>query len=218
MDCITFHLPTVFRSDAAETQRFYISNGLKKPNRVPSWQFIQQIQQLNGYLDLLLCLYYFDQATKLTKVVKPLDDVDIVSHILCMVPRNWQDQYELTGATVPQSVRKLLDALERIEKAFPTDKEYEGTQTNAKGGGSSKKKMVSFSDQIPKKCRVDAKHCILCKKHGGTDNTHNTMECRRYEKDGTPKSPSQVRACSTTHRVEVRSVNRIVTCSCPQKS
>ena len=154
----------------------------------------------------------------MTKVVKPLDDVDIVSHILCMVPRNWQDQYELTGATVPQSVRKLLDALERIEKAFPTDKEYEGTQTNAKGGGSSKKKMVSFSDQIPKKCRVDAKHCILCKKHGGTDNTHNTMECRRYEKDGTPKSPSQVRACSTTRRVEVRSVNRIVTCSCPQKS
>ena len=32
MDCITFHLLTVFRSDTAETQRFYISNGLKKPN------------------------------------------------------------------------------------------------------------------------------------------------------------------------------------------
>ncbi len=32
MDCVTFHLLTVFHSDAAETQRFYISNGLKKPN------------------------------------------------------------------------------------------------------------------------------------------------------------------------------------------
>ena len=32
MDCITFHLLTVFRSDAAKTQRFYISNWLKKPN------------------------------------------------------------------------------------------------------------------------------------------------------------------------------------------
>ena len=35
MDCITFHLLVVFRSDVAETQQFYISNGLKKPNRVP---------------------------------------------------------------------------------------------------------------------------------------------------------------------------------------
>ena len=33
--CITFHLLMVFWSDAAETQQFYISNGLKKPNRVP---------------------------------------------------------------------------------------------------------------------------------------------------------------------------------------
>jgi hypothetical protein len=187
MDCVTFHLQTVFRSDAAETQRFYISNGLKKPNRVPIRQFVQRIQQLNGYLDLLPCLYYSDRATKLTKEVKPFDDVDLASHILRMVPRNWQDQYELTGATVPQSVRKLLEALERIEKAFPTDKEREGTQASAKGGGSSKKKMVSFNDRIPKKRRTDAKHCVLCKKHGGAHNTHNTSECRKYDKDGTPK-------------------------------
>ena len=32
MDCITFHLLTVFWSDAAKKQRFYISNGLKQPN------------------------------------------------------------------------------------------------------------------------------------------------------------------------------------------
>ena len=32
MDCITFHLLIVFWSDVAETQNFYISSGLKKPN------------------------------------------------------------------------------------------------------------------------------------------------------------------------------------------
>jgi len=123
MDCVTFHLLTVFRSDAAETQRFYISNGLKKPNRVPIRQFVQRVQQLNGYLNLLPCLFYSDRATKLTKAVQAFDDVDLASHILRMVPRQWQDQYELTGNTVPQSVRKLLEALERIEKAFPTEKD-----------------------------------------------------------------------------------------------
>ena len=77
MDCVTFHLLLVFWSVAAKTQQFYISNGLKKPNRVPISQFMQRIQQLNGYLDLLLCLFYSKNATKLTKVVQAFDDVDL---------------------------------------------------------------------------------------------------------------------------------------------
>ena len=108
MDCVTFHLLTVFRSDAAETQQFYISNGLKKPNRVPIRQFVQRVQQLNGYLNLLPCLFYSDRATKLTKAVQAFDDVDLASHILRMVPRQWQDQYELTGNTVPRVSENCL--------------------------------------------------------------------------------------------------------------
>eukprot|EP00804_Cyclotella_cryptica_P029201 CCRYP_005341-RB/>CCRYP_005341-RB protein AED:0.20 eAED:0.20 QI:0/0/0/1/0/0/3/3948/361 len=30
------------------------------------------------------------------------------------------------------------------------------------------------------------KHCVLCKKHGGPHKSHNTRDCRRYNKDGTP--------------------------------
>jgi len=103
-----------------------------------------------------------------------------------MVLRNWQDQYELTRATVPQSVRKLLEVVERIEKAYPTDKECKAVRKTAKGGGSSKKRMVSFNEPIPKKCHMDAKHCALCKKHEGVHTTHHTEECHMYE-DGTPK-------------------------------
>ena len=75
MDCVTFHLLSVFRSDTTETQRFYISNGLKKPNRVPIRQFVQRVQQLNGYLDLLSCLFYSDHGIKLTKVVELFDEI-----------------------------------------------------------------------------------------------------------------------------------------------
>ena len=60
----------------SETQQFYISNGLKKPNRVPIRQFEQRVQQLNGYLDLLPCLFYSEHVTKLTKVVGPFNDPD----------------------------------------------------------------------------------------------------------------------------------------------
>jgi hypothetical protein len=47
--------------------------------------------------------------------------------------------------------------------------------------------MVTFRGRVPKKHLVDAKHFVLCKQHGGTHNTHNTTECCKYEKDGTPK-------------------------------
>jgi len=160
----------------------YINNGLKTPNRVPIRQFVQRIQQLNGYLDLFPSLFYSDCTTKLTKVLKPFDATDLASHILQIVPRHWQDQYKLRGATVPQSVCKLLEASECTKNAFPTEKEYKGTHMSAKGGSSFKKKMVAFSKQIPKKRRMDAKHCILCKQHGGVHNTHNTMECHELEK------------------------------------
>ena len=91
------------------------------------------------------------------------------------------------GATVPHSVCKLLETLKRIEKAFPTKKEHKGPKATATRGGSSKKRMVAFSDQILKKSHKEAKHCTLCKKHGSMQNTHNTGDCHKYEKDGTPK-------------------------------
>ena len=81
-------LHDLFRSDAAEIKPFYISKGLKKPNRVPIRQFMQRVQQLNGYLDLLPCLVYSERPTKLTKLAEPFDDADIESHILRMVPKH----------------------------------------------------------------------------------------------------------------------------------
>jgi len=104
--------------DVAEMQRFYISNGLKKPNWVSIRDFFHRIQHLNRYLDLLSCLYYSSMASKSMKIIGPFDDANLASHILKMVTRTWQDQYELNGAMVPQSVRKLLEALKRIEKPF----------------------------------------------------------------------------------------------------
>jgi len=35
LECVTFHLQSVFNPDAAEVMKFYITNMLKNPNRVP---------------------------------------------------------------------------------------------------------------------------------------------------------------------------------------
>jgi hypothetical protein len=76
-----------------------------------------------------------------------------------MVPWNRQDQYELTGTTVLQSIRELLEALECIEQAFPTKKVGDGPKTTTKSSDSSKRKMVSFDEGFP---RNVAKRNIAC--------------------------------------------------------
>ena len=57
------------------------------------------------------------EGCKSTKVCGSFDDADLASHILRMVPLNWQDKYDLSGALVPQNVRELLEVLEHIKKA-----------------------------------------------------------------------------------------------------
>eukprot|EP00804_Cyclotella_cryptica_P002090 CCRYP_006517-RA/>CCRYP_006517-RA protein AED:0.47 eAED:0.47 QI:0/-1/0/1/-1/1/1/0/105 len=46
--------------------------------------------------------------------------------------------------------------------------------------------MDSRIPKKPKKVGWTEKHCVLCKKHGGPHKSHNTRDCRRYNKDGTP--------------------------------
>jgi hypothetical protein len=147
------HIPPayVFSFDVAEAQRFYTSNRLKKPDRISIQDFVPKFQCLNGYSDILLCLYDTSKAAKSTKVVGPFHGTEEASHILWMIPRNCQDQYKLGGAMVLQSARELLDALEHIKKVHPIDMVGEGPKSGTKSSNSSKRKMVSFEERILKK-------------------------------------------------------------------
>ncbi len=48
--CIMFHLLTVFPNNAAEQEKNYLSNVLKKPQQVGIRQFVQCVEQLNTYV------------------------------------------------------------------------------------------------------------------------------------------------------------------------
>jgi hypothetical protein len=48
--CVMFHLLAVFPNNAAEQEKYYLSNVLKKPQRVGIRQFVQCIEQLNAYV------------------------------------------------------------------------------------------------------------------------------------------------------------------------
>ena len=191
-DCITFHLLDMFPGDAAEQQRFYISNVLKKPQRVPVRYFFQRVEQLNSYLSHLPCTYESPRATAATKPVQSFDEAELANLLLRMCPESWQDQYDLTQDSLPQSVRKLLGVLENVEKVVANSDAKErskekGTEKATGKREKGKRKNTGSSEyRIPKKVRFE-KSCALCQKHGGAHTTHNTGECRKYEKDGTPK-------------------------------
>jgi hypothetical protein len=114
------------------------------------------------------------------KIIEPFDNANLASHIIRMVPKNLQDQYKLSGATVPKSVWKLLEPLGHIEKACPTNKDCEGPNV------STMRRMIPFDERIPKR-HCKEKHCSQCKQHGGPHMIHNTLECQKYESNGTPK-------------------------------
>jgi hypothetical protein len=190
LDCVMFHLQTVFQPDAAEAVKFYITNTLKKPNRVPIRQFFTRVEQLNNYLESLPGLYHSRNANVANKPVTPLEDADLATHLLRMCPVKWQSQYDLMTQSTPVCTRDLLLVLEKIEKSLNLD-EKPPSKDKAKGA-DPKRKMDSIDARIPKKAKKGwtDKHCSLCKKHGGAHTTHNTKECRRYNSDGSQKKPA----------------------------
>jgi hypothetical protein len=55
-DCMMFHLLTAFPINAAEQEKYYISNVLKKPQRINVCQFVWCVEQLNAYIAQMPCL------------------------------------------------------------------------------------------------------------------------------------------------------------------
>ena len=79
---ITFHLQSVFHPNEAEAVKFYITNTLKKLNRVPIPQFFVQVEQLNSYLETLPSLFQSLKMNLATKPVKPLKYANLTMLLL----------------------------------------------------------------------------------------------------------------------------------------
>ena len=86
----------------------------------------------------------------------------------------------------------MLLNLENIEKVF-TAKDGKKARSNKNAAGTAPKKsgimprkhrkVGGSGGPAPKKAHT-AKHCKWCKVAGGPHQTHDTSECRRFDKDG----------------------------------
>jgi hypothetical protein len=86
-DCVMFHLITVFLNNAAEQEKYCLSNVLKKPQQVGIHQFVQHVEQLNAYVAQLPCWYYSPSYNPgMTPAYVPFTKADLASHVLRMCP------------------------------------------------------------------------------------------------------------------------------------
>ncbi len=86
-DCVLFHLLTVFPNNTAEQEKYYLSNVLKKPQRVDVHRFVQCVEQLNTYLTQLPCWYYSPSYINgMMPANVPFTEADLASHVLQMCP------------------------------------------------------------------------------------------------------------------------------------
>jgi hypothetical protein len=120
----------------------------------------------------------------------PFGKADLAAIVLASVPMMWLNQYNLNHTTVSESTRALLPDLEAIEHAMV---EKHNKKLKAKGKAataqpeakSNPKCKVSGgpTGQVPKKDHSE-KFCQRCMAHGGPYQTHNTLDCRRYDSNG----------------------------------
>jgi hypothetical protein len=190
-NCVMFHILTVFPNNAAEQEKYYLSNVLKKPQRVGIRQFVQRIEQLNAYVVQLPCWYYspsYNPSMTLANV--PFTEADLVSRILWMCPHQWQDQYNLQemGMT-PMDMHSLQTSLDAIEHVCTHEKAHapSGEKASHKNEAGAKRPSNGATKQAHKKVHFK-KSCKLCKKYGGAHTKHATKDCCKYEKDGTAKA------------------------------
>ncbi len=185
-----FHLLTVFPNNAAEQEKYYLSNLLKKPQRVGVCQFLQHVEQLNAYLAQLLCWYYSPSyITGMMPANVPFTVANLASHFFKMYPHQWQDQYNLQEKGTPMDMHSLQASLEAIERVC-TPKEahaQSGKKASHKNEARAKWPSTGAMKQVPKKVCFE-RSCKLCKRHGGAHTMHATKDCHRYKKHGAVKA------------------------------
>jgi len=152
-DCLLFHLQTVFKPDAAETQQKYIRNGLKKPTRGPVRQFLARMLRLNEYLAMLPCLKESCHSTKDTPYVDSYMSIELAKILLEACPATWQDQYKLLYGTEKQvSKENLLDCLENIDDSMKRQALSNNKASDKSNGtdknGKAVKEYLRGSDSI----------------------------------------------------------------------
>jgi hypothetical protein len=150
-----FHLLTAFPINAAEQEKYYISNILKKPQHVNMRQFVCRVEQLHAYISQMPCFYYSPNANPSTKPKNfPFTEAELGAHVLRMCPIQWQDQYNMNkkGMT-PMDMHLLHTLLEAIERVctYKKGKSESSKKSSHKSKKGKKRPGTKATVRVPRR-------------------------------------------------------------------
>jgi hypothetical protein len=179
----------------AERHKYYMMCSVKKPVRATVWQHVFRMETLNKYLGMIPTIKNSPMAVASTELGNvPFTEATHASIILSHLPVAWRNQYDLMHKTIPESPRAMLVDLENIEK-MQVEKYNEKAKASKTKAASAmaelrvpkKRANAGGADKGAPKTGRTAKYCKWCKAANGSFTTHDTAECCRFEKDGSPK-------------------------------
>jgi hypothetical protein len=90
------HLLTALPINAAEQERYYVTNVLKKPQHINARQCVCCVEQLNAYIPQMPYFYYSPNANANTKSENiPFMEAKLGAHVLLRCPLQWQNLYNM---------------------------------------------------------------------------------------------------------------------------
>jgi hypothetical protein len=154
------------------------------------------MDQLSSYIPFLPCQKDdLTISTSLTeRMNKAFNQCELAGIMLNCFPRRYEDQYYLNSGTVPSNLTLLPNKLIQIEHVV--DSSLKRAVTGSKSGVKNEKATSGMerapaqsNPQDKKKQRLNGgntnkRYCQLCAEHGGAERTHNTKDCRKYDKKG----------------------------------
>ena len=200
----------VCSQDAAEKHKRYWSWTVKMPDCITVEEFIDRVIQANDALPYLPCLKQREKSPKdwIQSNLK-FSMMELCQIVLNALPPPLQLAYwARQGEHFPTDLGEMKASLKYLEVQVAKNKKSledlrrslgngtgQGNGANNKGNNTSNK---GGGTRIPKKGAVGTataagtagakKHCVNCAKWSpGISHTHNTAECRKWNKDGSEK-------------------------------
>ena len=194
---------TKMQPNAAERLKDYMSVQVKMPAHkgLTVRQFVDRLIEMNEYLPFLPTQKEVEGAPpELKNGKEPLTEMELCQVVLRAVPYHLGTAYyaKQKKGHYPMDLEAVTDELTALEP------EFNRTQTLVekarKESGKGKPKAQSDSSKQdggdaakpaakkPKGSGSGKKHCNNCARYSPQiQHTHNTNDCRKWEKDGTPK-------------------------------
>ena len=173
------------------TTKYYTNHQIKKPQKILKRNLTDHVEKINSYILLLLGLIDSLEGANV-KRVKALDEPKLAQLLLRLVPQTQQDQYSLIRGMILKNICSTLNTLKTIEKMDvhvprKSKKSADKSRVKKQKGSSIIQTTILVIGRNPIKTVLS----VLCEKHGGAKTTHNTGDCRKYEKKRNSKERFQ---------------------------